>query len=142
MAYNDVYVFLQNLVISLWAMWEVRVIVIHTLVNFVVAVALAINQGSFQAAKLYEVFIKKLLPLVMIYTVFRFAGTTLAGAPPEAGFGQFIKLAGSIAPYAVLAAIEVLLISDLVDNLSKIPGLGGLIEMLPTGILKAFLKTS
>lgn len=139
MSYNDVVLFLQGAVLSLWAMWEVRIIVIHTLVNFVVAVAVAISSGEFASEKLIDVFARKLLPLVMIYAVFKFAGMALAGAPPEAGFSPFVQGVAKVLPLAVLAAIELLLIKDLADNLVKVPGLGGIVDLIPTSLVNAFL---
>jgi len=140
MAYNEILLFLEGVVLALWAMLEVRIILIHTLVNFVVAVAVAISQGAFRPDKLIEVFLRKLLPLVMVYGVFKFAGSVLAGAPPDAGFSQFVQLLGTIGPYFVLGAIELLLITDLLDNLAKIPGLDGIVDVVPSGLLKLFLK--
>jgi hypothetical protein len=140
MDYTQVVAFLQATVIAIWSMWEVKIIMIHTLVNFVVAIAVALSAGQFAAGKLVEFFTRKLLPLVLVYSVFKFAGSALAGAPPSAGFGPIIQFLGNIGPYAVLAAIELLLMTDLVDNLAKVPGLEGLIGMIPTSLLGAFIK--
>lgn len=140
MAYNEIVLFLQGVVIAVWSMLEVRIIVIHVLVNFVVAVAVAISLGRFAADKVVDVFIRKLLPLVMVYSVFKFAGAALAGAPPDAGFSQFVQLLGTIGPYFVLSAIELLLITDLLDNLAQIPGLDRIMDVVPANLLNAFLK--
>lgn len=140
MAYNEIVLFLQGIVIALWAMLEVRIIVIHTLVNFVVAVSVAVAQGRFEAQKVIDVFLRKLLPLVMVYSVFKFAGAALVGASPDAGFSQFVQLLGTIGPYFVLSAIELLLITDLLDNLAKIPGLDNIMDMVPANLLNIFLK--
>lgn len=140
MDYAQVVAFLQATVIAIWSMWEVKIIFYHTIVNFVVAIAVALSAGKFEAGRLVDVFVKKLLPLVMVYSVFKFAGSALAGAPPSAGFGPIIQFLGNVGPYAVLAAIELLLLTDLVDNLAKVPGLEGLIGLIPTSLLGAFVK--
>lgn len=140
MDYAQIVAFLQTTVIAIWSMWEVKIITIHTFVNFVVAIAVALSAGTFNAGRLVDVFVRKLLPLVLVYSVFKFAGAALAGAPPSAGFGPVIQFLANIGPYAVLAAIELLLLADLVDNLAKVPGLEGLIGLIPTSLLGAFVK--
>lgn len=139
---NEVFLFLTQLLASIWAMWEVQLITYHVLVNFVVAVAVAIAIGEFRTDKLVDVFYRKLLPLVMVYAVIKFAGYGIANAPDTYGFGALIKFLANSGPTFVLGAIELLLITDLANNLVLIPGLDKILDVLPSYLSRIFVKTS
>jgi hypothetical protein len=98
-----------------WALPEVKFIVAHIAVNFVAAVAVTIYTEQFILNKFGQFLWKKLIPFVLLYAVFRL-------------FGDYIQMPGIAV--AVLAIIEVTLITDLTDNLSRIPALAGVIPAI------------
>jgi hypothetical protein len=140
--YNDIGAFLYSLVLAIWGLWEVQLIVIHVLVNFVAAVSVALAIGTFRLDRLVDVLLRKLLPLVMIYSVVKFAAFVLASAPEAAGFSAFVQSVMVVIPYFVLFAIEVLLLSDLANNLVLVPGLEGILDALPEPIFNMIVKES
>ena len=90
---------------GLWAMWEVKFLTFHILVNVVVALAAAIHLGEFQLAKIGEFLYKKLLPYLLVWAVAKVAAdATNLGAL-------------ALAAWAIL---ELNLVGDLADNLSKL----------------------
>jgi len=102
---QDVFEWIRSLVLLIWAFDGAKVIICHTVINVVVALAAALMTGEFQLAKLGEFLIKKLLPYTAVYVVVKVAGLT-------AGLDW-------LAP-ATWAAIEATLTGDLADNLVKI----------------------
>ena len=88
----------------LWAQWQTQVLVYHILVNFVVAGAASIHTGEFVLAKLPEFLYKKILPYVMVYGAFAFAGDAI---------GQGVIATG------VWGLITAALVGDLMDNLKR-----------------------
>jgi len=97
--------FLKALVMQAWAYDGVKVIVTHTLVNVVVALAASARAGTFELGKVGEFLIRKLAPYVGVYLV--------------------VKAAGEAAGIAFLApiawtAIEATLTGDLLDNWTKL----------------------
>lgn len=97
--------FLKGLVVLVWTFAGVRVIVGHTLINVVVALAAAQATGEINLSKLGEFLIKKLLPNVAVYVMVK-------------AFGEAAGLA-FLAP-VVWAAIEASLIGDLLDNWTRL----------------------
>ena len=116
---QDVFEWIRSFVLLVWAFDGAKVIICHTLINVVVAIAAALMSGEFQLAKLAEFLIKKLLPYTAVYVVVKIAGLT-------AGLDW-------LAP-VTWAAIEATLTGDLADNLVKI-GLP-----LPDGIKSFIVK--
>ena len=88
----------------LWAQWQTQVLVYHILVNVVVALAASIYAKEFLMAKIPEFLYRKILPYVMLYSVFSFAGESI---------GQ-----GAVA-VGVWGLITTALLADLLDNLKR-----------------------
>ena len=132
--------FLYGVVIYIFSLWEVRLIAGHTVLNFALAVSVAIATTQFRLDKLVDVFVRKLLPLVIVYATARLVGAALAGAPPAAGFAALMQAVGVILPVAALLAIEALLFSNMIDNLAKVPGLEGVVGSLPAPIANMFIR--
>lgn len=109
----------KQLVILIWAYDGVKVIVGHTIVNVVVAIAAAVVTGTFELSKIAQFLIRKLLPFVAIYFIVK-------------AFGQAAGLEW-LAP-VTWAAIEASLTGDLADNLVKL-GLP-----LPESVKRAVVK--
>jgi len=116
---------LQAIVAAAWAMPEVQLIVYHSLVNFVAGVAASLATNTFDPGKLWEFFGKKIIPFVALYFVSRLAGEVVLGG---------------VLPSTILVAIEAALVKDLVDSLSRIPGLEDVINKLPGPVLRALTK--
>lgn len=117
---------LQAIVAAAWALPEVQLIVYHSLVNFVAGVAAALATNTFDPGKLWEFFGKKIIPFTALYFASRLAGDVVLGG---------------VLPAAILIAIEAALVQDLVDSLSRIPGLENVIGRLPAPVLKVLTKT-
>ena len=120
---GDVMAFLERVGVFLgwlWAQFEVKFLVGHILVNTVTALAAAIKTGDFKMYKLVEFLYRKLLPYVLLYTVFRIGGEV-------AGLGGLDKI--------VFGLIEVALWADLIENLGRLG------VKLPGGIKRAVSKT-
>jgi len=111
--------FVKELVLLVWSFDGVKVIVGHTIINVVVAIAAAQYTGSLELAKVGEFLGRKLLPFVAIYFVLK-------------AFGEAAGLS-FLAP-VVWGAIEVSLTGDLMDNLVKL-GLP-----LPEGLRRLVVK--
>jgi len=88
-----------------WAMWEVKFLLAHIVINVVVAVAAALHVGDFQLAKIGEFLYKKILPYLAVWIVAKAMGE----------MANMVWLA-----LAVFAVLELNLIGDLADNLSKL----------------------
>jgi len=88
-----------------WSFDGVKVIVGHTLINVVVAVAAAVKDGNFNLSRLSEFLVKKLLPYVSVYAIVK-------------AFGEAAGLA-ALGP-VVWGMIEASLAGDLADNLAKL----------------------
>jgi hypothetical protein len=88
----------------LWSQWQTQVLVYHIGLNVVVAGAASIHSGEFVLAKFPEFLWKKILPYVMVYGAFAFAGDAI---------GQ-----GAVAT-SVWGLITAALLGDLMDNLAK-----------------------
>lgn len=108
---------LQIIILAAWALPEVKTIVTHSLLNFVVAVAVAVYDGSFAVNRLWEVYGRKILPYCAIYFTAAVIGSPLA--------------------VGVFAAIEAALLVDLTDNLARVPALAGLVPASLTKMKKA-----
>ncbi len=108
---------LKLIALQAWALPEVKTIISHSVLNFVVAVAVAVYEGNFAVNKLWEVYGKKILPFCAIYFTAAVIGSPLA--------------------IGVFAAIEAALLVDLTDNLAKIPALAPLLNNLPGALKKA-----
>jgi len=120
MDFGVVFEWIKQFVFLVWSFDGAKVIICHTVINVVVALAAALMNGEFQLAKLAEFLVKKLLPYVTVYVVVKVAGEA-------AGLAW-------LAP-ATWAAIEATLTGDLADNLVKI-GLP-----LPDGIKSFIIKS-
>lgn len=102
----------------LWSQWQVKVLVAHVLVNVVLAVAVSVRTGEFVLAKAATFLWRKVLPLVLVYGAFAFAGDAL-------GLGGV-----AVATWALL---ETVLLGDMMDNLRKLG------VPVPEGLTKARL---
>ena len=100
---------------SFWGIGEVQFIAGHVALNFAVALAVAITLGEFELAKFGEFLYKKLLPFVLVYIAFR-------------ALGDYSNMT-ALAP-AVFGLIELTLITDLTDSLSKIPAFANIIPSI------------
>jgi len=103
---------------------QVKFIIAHIILNFVVAVAVSLYLETFSISKIWEVFGKKLLPLIGTYFTFDLIGALLGG---------------DLIPMAVFAAIEAALLADLLHNLDKVPALKPILAYVP-GFMKKFVK--
>lgn len=90
---------------TLWYQGGLKLIVVHVLVNVVVALAASLKTGEFVLAKTGEFLYRKLLPYVAVYAVCYFVGDAT-------GLG-FIG-------GAALVAIETGLMGDLLDSAIKL----------------------
>lgn len=108
-------------VAAAWALAWVRWLVYHSLINWVAAITAALNDGTFRIGKVWEVFGKKIIPFAGLYYV-----ATLAGD---------VILAG-VLPAAVFAALELALLNDLLDSLSRVPGLSRVVDALPDALTR------
>lgn len=97
--------FVKNLLELVWSFAGVKVIVSHTVVNVVLALAAALREGDFDLSRVGEFLVKKLLPYVSVYFCLK-------------AFGEAAGLA-VLAP-VVWIAIEASLAGDLMDNLAKL----------------------
>ena len=125
MDYLQLWETLQEIVATLWAQPEVKVIVYHSLVNLAAGVAAGLATGTFDPGKLWEFFGKKIIPFVLLY-----GASVLAGD---------VVLSG-VLPTAIFVAIEAALVKDLIDSLSRIPGLADVVGKLPGPVLKVLTK--
>ena len=96
---------LRSILLNAWAYDGIKVIVCHTLINVVVALAAALKSNTFELGRVGEFLIRKLAPYVGVYYA--------------------IKLAGDAAGLAFLApitwaAIEATLTGDLLDSWTKL----------------------
>lgn len=96
---------LRVLALNVWGYTGVKVIVCHTLINVVVAVAAAVHSNEFELGRIGEFLYRKLAPFVLIYYVVKVAGEA-------AGLGY-------LAP-VVWGVIEATLMGDLLDNWSRL----------------------
>ena len=96
---------LVDLVVLIWAIWEVRFVVCHILLNLSVALAAAIKTDTFEAAKVAEFLYRKLLPYLIVFAV----ATAVSGA---LSLGWLVT--------ALWALIEMSLLGDMVENLKKL----------------------
>ena len=96
---------IQEILSWLWTFDGIKVIVCHTAINFVVAIATALYVKDFDFRRVAEWLYTKLLPYVMIYGAVKMLGV-------EAGL-EWLAL-------PVWALIETTLTGDLVDNLGKL----------------------
>lgn len=87
---------------QVWGMWQTQFLVYHILLNTIVAVAASFYVGEFRLGRLGEFLYKKLLPYVLLFAGFSLFGAAV-GKPGVAT--------------AAWAAIEALLVGDLMDNL-------------------------
>lgn len=110
---------LKTLVLAVWAFDGVKFIVLHIVINVLVAVAAALKTRTFSLAKLADFLISKLLPYVTVYVA-----VTLFGA--EIGLSALAPL--------VWAVITATLLGDLMDSLTQL----GL--QLPESIRKFVVK--
>lgn len=97
--------FLTAFVLQAWSYAGVKIIVCHTLINVVVAIAVALKSNSFELGRVGEFLIRKLAPYVLIYYVISVAGE---------GAGVAF-----LAPI-VWTVIEATLTGDLLDNCEKL----------------------
>lgn len=96
---------LKALMELLWSFDGVKVIVGHTIINVVFAIAAAQVQDDFELGKIGEFLFKKLLPYVAVYAILK-------------AFGEAAGLA-LLAP-VVWATIEASLTGDLMDSLARL----------------------
>jgi phage-related holin len=101
---SSVFESIAEFFVWLWGLWYVKVLVLHVIVNVIVAVMAGIRTEKFVLAKLWEFLYRKVLPLVGTFAVFT-------------AFGESINQP-AIAP-VVWILIETMLVSDLLDNLKK-----------------------
>lgn len=102
---QDVLEFLKMFLLQAWSYTGVKIIVCHTLINVVVAIAVALQTNSFELSRVGEFLVRKLAPYVLVYYMLKVAG--------EAAGVAFL------API-VWAVIEATLTGDLLDNWSRL----------------------
>lgn len=117
---REVFEAIKAFLLVVWAFDGVKVIVGHTIVNVVVAIAAALVTGEFELARVGEFLVKKLLPFVAIYFIVKAFGAA-AG----------LEWLGPVA----WTAIETSLTGDLADSLVRL-GLP-----LPDGVKRLVVKT-
>lgn len=100
----EIWVAIKTAVLWVWGQWQTQVLVAHIGLNVVVAAAASIYGKEFVLARVPEFLYKKILPYVMVYGAFAFAGEAI---------GQ-----GAIAT-SVWGLITTALMGDLLDNLKK-----------------------
>lgn len=103
----------------LWAQFEVKFLVGHISINLIAGLAASIKTGEFKVYKVAEFLYRKLLPYVLLYTVFRVVGDM-------AGLSAIGK--------TVFGLIELALWGDLIENLGRL----GI--KLPDGVARAVSK--
>lgn len=113
--------FLLNLLLNVFDNAQIKFIAMHILLNFLVAVGVSIYQKTFAINKLWEVFGKKLLPMIGTYFTFDLIG---------------VLLGGDLIPSAVFISIEAALLADLLNNLDKVPALKPILEYVPDFLKK------
>jgi len=118
--FEVIFEYVKQLLVLIWSFDGVKVIVAHTAINVVVAIAAAVVSGTFELAKVAEFLIKKLLPYVAIYFIVK-----------AFGLAAGLEWLGPV----VWTAIETSLAGDLADNLVKL-GLP-----LPDGIKQIVVKS-
>ena len=96
---------LVDLVVLIWAVWEVQFTVYHILLNLAVALAAAIRTNTFEFAKMAEFLYRKLLPYLIVFTV----ASAVSGA---LSIGWLVTV--------LWALIELSLLGDMVENLKKL----------------------
>ena len=101
---NDIFVAVKTFTVWLWSQWQTQVLVYHILVNLVVALAASIYTKEFLMAKIPEFLYRKILPYVLMYGVFAFAGESI---------GQGAMATG------VWGLLETALLADLLDNVKR-----------------------
>jgi len=102
---QNVLEFLTAFVLQAWSYAGVKIIVCHTLINVVVAIAVALKSNSFELGRVGEFLIRKLAPYVLVYYVVKVAGD-------GAGVAFLAPL--------VWTVIEATLTGDLLDNWEKL----------------------
>lgn len=105
MQFQPIIEWFKSLVLLVWSFDGVKFIVIHILVNVVVAVAAGMKTKTFNLSKLGDFLIAKLLPYVTVYVVAKV-------------FGEQIDMAW-LAP-AAWAIITATLLGDLGDSLTQL----------------------
>lgn len=88
----------------LWSFWQVKFLTCHILLNVAVAVAATVYAKEFLLGKLGEFLYRKVLPYLLIFGAFQLLGEG-ANLP---GVGT-----------AAFAALEAMLLADLLGNLRK-----------------------
>ncbi len=96
---------LADLVVMIWAIWEVKFTVYHILLNLAVALAAAIRTNTFELAKIAEFFYRKLLPYLIVFAVASAASSALS-------IGWLVTISWAL--------VELALTGDMVDNLKKL----------------------
>jgi len=96
---------LIDLVILIWAIWEVQFTVYHILLNLAVALAAAIRTNTFEFAKMAEFLYRKLLPYLIVFIT----ASAVSGA---LSIGWLVTV--------LWALIELSLLGDMVENLKKL----------------------
>lgn len=102
---STIWTALQLFFAQVWSYTEVKILVSHIGVNFVVAVAAAVREGNFDLRRVPDFLKDKLLPYVLTYVVARLLGKA-------AGAEELATVAW--------AAIETALTGDLLDNLARL----------------------
>ena len=96
---------LRSILLNAWAYDGVKIIVCHTLINVVIALAAALKSNTFELGRVGEFLIRKLAPYVLVYYVVKVAGD-------GAGVAFLAPL--------VWTVIEATLTGDLLDNWEKL----------------------
>lgn len=116
--WNDLWLTVQQWFVWLWAQWQTKTLVYLIGANFAVAVAVTMTTGEFLLGRLGEVLYKKVIPWLLVYGAFAFAGEAL----------ELNWVAN-----AAFALITTTLTADLLDNLGK---LGVLKDIVPVMLKK------
>jgi len=95
----------QVFILWLWGFWEVKVLLLHILLNVAVAIAASVRTSEFLLGKVAEFLWKKVLPLTAVFGVLAFVGDTLE--------------VGGLST-ATWVALETMLLADLADNLKRL----------------------
>ena len=96
---------IRDIAMLIWSYDGAKVILSHTLINVVVAIAAAVHMQEFNLSKIGEFLYRKMLPYVSVYVVAKVVGV-------HAGLDAL--------SVAVFAIIEATLAGDLADNLVKL----------------------
>jgi hypothetical protein len=110
---------LQAFLILVWGFDGVKLICIGVLLNVVLAVAAALQNGRFSFAVLGEFLLRKLLPYVMVYVVFKLV----------AGETEFAWVS-----VAVWALIQGMIVSSIVEKLADLG------VPIPAGVLRVMVR--